>query len=514
MKKQDTATIGKTPQEQIAAETPAITAPLTQRQFMGRWGEWLGDPDRRYGHFRSARSIPLSTRLEMLTDPVISLCQGYIGATLVRATRVIECTDEPKRRFFEAMFRAWEREFILQAAMGSALGAVGLIKKFAFAVPRSVEIGAPPVWTATATPYIIEGLDAVYPVGSSPRFDAKRQHFQGMDTADGKIDVFYSLWLTIGKARAFGSYQGVGRLESVYKDWWMKHFGRDLYLVYLQKNIDRVVEVGYPVGKTQAGKSHQEIALGTGDAVRSGATVALPSTVYEVVDPMTGETKPSSVRKWALKFLEGAQSVGQFHDVDDHHDSKMALGYFVPPQMFMYVRQSSLGGPTTADVLGKLAEELLMLDAADVDYHVNEYIFPVVARANFSPDSPPVRMRTVGLEPDVRSDLLEVVKLLMSRMETDTSIFDLPEALGRLGMPTKGENREEGGVMEEGPEGTSLAATDESENPPREVLERIVQDELTPVPGTTAIISESDVRRAVRRLREVLPEVFEDEDVE
>jgi len=506
----ETARIGKTPQEQVAAETPAITAPLAQRQFMGRWGEWLGDPDRRYGHLHSARSIPAHTKLEMLTDPVIALCQGYIGATLVRAKRVIECTDENKRRFFEATFRTWEREFILQAALAAALGAVGLIKKFAFTTPRPVEIDAPPVWAAVATPYVIEGFDAVYPVGSSPRFDAKRRHFQGMNTPDGAIDVFYTLWLTIGKARAFGSYEGSGRLENVYQDWWMKYFGRDLYLVHLQKNIDRVAEVIYPPGTTQAGKSHRDIAVATGDAVRSGATVALPSSVYEVVDPMTSETKLSALRKWAIRFLEGSQSVGEFHEVDDHHDSKMALGYFVPPQMFMYVRQSSLGGPTTADVLGHLAEELLMLDAADIDTHVNKYVFPPIARANFSPGSPPVQVRTVGLEPDVRDQLLEVVKVLMARMETDTSIFDMPEALGRLGMPVRGQEAKSEMQEAGGREGTGLAAADEDDSPPREVLERMVQEDLTPVPGSVDLISDPDVRRAVRRLREVLPEVFEE----
>jgi len=54
------------------------------------------------------------------------------------------------------------------------------------------------------------------------------------------------------------------------------------------------------------------------------------------------------------------------------------------------------------------------------------------------------------------------------------------------------------------------AAGDEDDNPPREVLEAMVEAELTPVPGTTAIISESEVKRAVRRLREVLPEIFEE----
>jgi hypothetical protein len=518
--------VGKTPQDQFGIETPRISAPAVQHQFQGSYGYFLGDSERRYGRLRLARRLPTHTKLEMLRDPVIAMAQGFISASLVKARRAIECVDEDKRRFFEAMFRSWEREFILQAAQAVSLGSCGLIKRFAFQVPEPVEIDEPPVWTAAAVPYIVRGFDAVYPLGSFPRFDNKGRIFQGMDTSDGRVDVFFSLWITIGQARAFGAYGGSGRLENVYRDWWAKQFGRDLYLVWLQKQINPATKAGYPPGKTSSGKAHQDIALAVGDSVRSGSTVALPTTVYSIVDQMTGDERLSAVQQWTLDFLESSRSVGQFHEVDDHHDQKMSLGMLLPPQMYLNVKQSALGGPTTADVLTKLAEDLLLIDAADIDRHVNEYVFPAVARANFPPDSPPVRVRTVGLAPESRTQLFEIVRSLLGRMDIDPSAVDMREALDRLGIPLlergavppppppeEEEIEEEAVAAQAGEDGAPAEAA--IQNPPPEVLQRMIEDTLDPVPPVGEIIPDAEyIERAFRRLKAALPEVFEDEEEE
>ena len=90
---------------------------------------------------------------------------------------------------------------------------------------------------------------------------------------------------------------------------------------------------------------------------------------------------------------------------------------------------------------------------------------------------------------------------------------DLDESLRRLGIPVL-----EGGTSvlpddegEEEEEAVAAQADDEAEGPPREALERMVQERLTPVPGVGEIIpTEEDIERAVRQLREVLPELFEE----
>jgi len=524
MPEKPTTHIAKAPEGQILPETPRTTAPSAQSQFFGTYGYWLGDPERRYGRMTSARNIPERVKLEMLRDPVIALAMGFITASLVKAKRVVECPDEAKRRFIEAMFRAWEREFIIQASQAVALGSCGLIKKFRFQVPEPEEIGAPPVWNSSATPYIVEGFDQCYPVTSSARFDPKGRTFLGITTTDGDVDAFFSLWITMGKARAFGAYAGSGRLENAYKEWWAKHFGHDLYLVWLQKQINPAVMVGFPPGTDPSGSSNRDVATAVGDSVRSGATVALASSVYTTTDQMTGGEEMSAVRKWTLAFLESARAVGEFHEIADHHDRKISVGMLIPPQAMQDVTGGDLGGPTSADKLTDIAEDLLMQDAADIDRHLNEYCLPIVERANFPPDSPRVRVRTVGLEPESRAQLFEIVRGLLGRLDVPPTYVDLMEALRRLNipqgeemiaMPLPDEETEEE-VEEEVPEAVAFQAAEPGQepattdgNPPAAALQKIVSVPLSPVPGQVTF-TEQDITQAVARLRDVLPEVFEE----
>ena len=332
-----------------------------------------------------AYGVPMARKVQMMKDPILAMCIGFTGATLLKAKRVIDCKDDTKRRFFEAMFRTWEKELILNANVGIALGSVGMVKKWAFKKPRKITVDDPETWTGKATPLILDGLDILSPLTSTPLFDGKGRVFEGISTPEGELDVFYSLWLTFRKELAFGSYYGAGRLEHCYKDWWMSEFGHDLYLVAMQKEADRVVVIGYPPGTDAAsGKSYQQIAIEIGNAVRSGATVALPTNPYVSVSELDGTEVMSSIQQWTADFLEGSTTFQRFHEIDDHHSQRKMLGYFVPPQIALNVKQSALGGPTTSDVLSELAGELLMQDAADIDRHLNEYVFPAVSKANFA----------------------------------------------------------------------------------------------------------------------------------
>lgn len=429
--------IGRTPQDQIVAETPVETPDVTAGLF---WGSraWLGDPSGRYDKLVSSRYVPINVKLEMLCDPVIAFTMGYITTVLTRAKYRIECADSRKQRFFEAMYGATHLEFMLQAAPAIALGALGLIKRFEFAVPSPLKVEDSPVWDSTVIPYILTGFDQIHPIGSRPVF--KNNQFAGIDRVkDGRVDAFYSLWLTRGKEEAFGNYMGKGRLNNAYRDWWLKQFGLDLYVVFLQKNIDRVVEVQHPTGGIQKAdgtivKSHKDTAKETGDAVRAGATVTMPSSVYDTID-LTGTERLSTVKKWALRFLEGTQNVSGFHDMEDQRDVRISLGMLIPPQTYLNVRQSALGGPTTADVLSKIAERLLLIDTVTIDRHLNEYVFPIIERANFLPDSPPVKKTTYALADEDLMTLKEIVMALIGRADVDVSRFDLEEGLTRLGMP-------------------------------------------------------------------------------
>lgn len=500
--------IGQAPQGQIVHETPPSRPASRYGGLYGRWSSWLGDPDTRYGRLRRSIEIPTSTKLEMMSDPVIGLCYGFIVSKLLKARYEIMCADEAKRRFFVAMYDRVHNDFIASAAPAVLLGGLGLIKEFAFDTPYPLDPGVSPAWTGDTVPYILTGFEQIHPIGASPAFDEKYK-FVGIDHSGGHVPQFFSLWITIGKERAFGGYGGMGRLNYVYGDWWLKQFVRDSFVLHLQKSVDRSVVVGHPEGTHTDGRSFSEVALEVGDAVRGGATVAIPTTTYEVFDVASGESKPTNFRQWTLDVIEASENAGAFHEMEDHRDAKMSLGMFVPPQAYLNVKQSTLGGPTTADVLGELALDLLLEDAAMLDAHLNKYVFPIVGRMNFSPGSPPVEKRTTGLAEQDKNDIRELVKLLAQRMDSAVPFeIDVRRALERLGIP----------LVEGGGEGAvpvaagvrSPVALQAGKNPiPQEVLEAIAADRLPDDAEMAAEVTDADLQRVVAALKRDIPELFD-----
>ncbi len=445
------AKMGQTPQGQVRLETPQYR--LRQiTDATGSYPGWfrsagafgLSSPLTRYGgQLRPALKMPMNVRLEMLADPVIQLALAFASANLVDSVYTIRCADAAKQRFFEAMYAGLHRPFMAQAAMAIALGSLGLIKRFAFEVPAAPDPeDTDPTWNGAATPYIITKFESLYPDGTRPEFDDDGRTFAGITTPDGEsVDVEFALWLTRGRALAFGSYYGFGRVQVAYPDWWLKQFGRDLTVVHWQKNLDQAVVVRHPEGEVvdENGTvlaTYQAVAQDVGDAIRGGATVTMPSTPYSVPDPATGEKKYVGTPMWDLEFKGGVEHVEAFHQIEDHRDARLALAMLLPSQAFMQVQQSSLGGPTTADVLTELAEKLLLMDAAEIDDHLNRYVFPQVERANFPPESPPVAKVTERLSSENRALMEQIVVALASVLDSPVQrLFDVPAAMERVGLP-------------------------------------------------------------------------------
>lgn len=525
----DKPTIGKTPQKQIASETPKTAKP----SVTGTWGAMinlLGDPDNRYGRLLRSDRISMVTKLEMLSDPVIAITAAYVSSKLVRAEYEIRCKDPTIQRFFEAMYSAFHREFMLQASMAVLLGSCGLIKKLHFEVPKPIEEDDPPVWTSSATPYICTGFDQANPIGARPKFD-KDGRYEGFSYSGGDVDRVYSLWLTIGRHMAFGKYSGWGRLTNVYKMWWLGEFGYDQLAVHMQKFVDRAIIVDFPPGKTQDGREHGDIAIAKGDDIRANATVALPSNVYGVQDEMSGTEKLSAVRRWAVRLLESAENIDAFIKLADHLDSRKAMSMLLPFQTYQAVKQSSLGGPTTADVLGKLATNMVLGEANELDMHVNEYLFPAILQWNFGPTAPRVVKRTTGLNEYDRGELFQLLKILASRMDSTTALqIDEGELAHRLDVPMRNTVMIERPMEEEQPvsEEASAAAFafargqisladfmgrmgmafDPEKALPRDVVDKILSESLDPESqdAEDAVITEEDIKR-VKKMLEDVPEL-------
>jgi len=534
--------VGRTPVGGIAVETPSTVRP----GYTTTWGavyELLGDPTSRYGQLVQGNRVSMSTKLKMLDDPVIALSVAYISSKLVKAEYEIQCADPTIRAFFQAMYGTIHREFMLQAAMAVALGCVGLIKKLQFEVPRPLSPDAPPVWTASTTPLICSGFDQASPVEAYPEFD-KDGTFTGFHHGKGKVDRVYALWLTIGRAKAFGKYSGSGRLGNAYKAWWLGEFNYDQLVVHVQKFVDRVVEVAHPSGKDENGVDLSETALSIGNDVRSGATVAVPSEVYTEQSD-SGMDKLTSIRKWAVRLLESGENIAAFLGLSDHCDSRKAMGMFIPLQLYQQVQQSSLGGPTTSDVLGKLAVDLIIEEATDIDMHLNEYVFPYLVDVNFGPDAARVEKVTTGLNEYDRGELFALLQILAQRMDSEAAdLIDPGRLAHHLGVPIREatsraiqededvseEEREKGqesASADEPPtnESSTAAVTAQQVAPaaapgfdpekalPREVLEGLLSQPLSDDADEASVITEADIARA-KRLLDDIPEIADLETVE
>jgi len=226
------------------------------------------------------------------------------------------------------------------------------------------------------------------------------------------------------------------------------------------------------------------------------------------------------------------------------------MSMLLPFQTYQAVKQSSLGGPTTADVLGKLATNMVLGEANELDMHVNEYLFPAILQWNFGPTAPRVVKRTTGLNEYDRGELFQLLKILVSRLTSAAADrVDVDELAHRLDVPMRntvmtarrsppgGSQKEEEPEPEEQPvsvedprqgEEASAAAFafargqisladfmgrmgmafDPEKALPRDVIDKILSESLDPESqdAEDAVITEEDIRR-VKKALEDMPEL-------
>ncbi len=430
--------------EATAKPTPDIGLGYTAHQiFDSLTTNLFGDPTDRIGILTGSRQVPMRIKLEMLTDWRITLAQAYVSSPLVSAPWQIECEDDEKRQFFEAIWTPLHRAYMLQSVMAIPLGCLGLIKRLTFQSPDG--------WEGSSDPYIITGFDPIYPQYCLPHFTDDK--FDGIelllvsDPAKKIIPPEYALWITCGLAQAFGDYQGMGRLVSCYRPWWDSMFAMDLRTRYIEKWVDPSVLVRYPPGAktdksdpTEAIATNKGQAMAVGNAYRSGATVTVPSEPYRNPDGTY-----SGVRRWDIELGPNPQQMAEFDKITTGDDARIVMGYIVPPQAILEAKTGGLvgTGQSVVQVLGDVTTAMSIIDWLNLMEHVNQYVFPRLEEVNFPGGRPSARI--VGTGPNGRPEfadkdmtpLLEMVRALASRPELDFSWLDLPGAGERAGWPIR-----------------------------------------------------------------------------
>lgn len=400
---------------------------------------FMESPMTRLGQRRGGRWIGVGTMMEMQTDELIQFLLAYQAALLANADTKIRCADPTIQKFFEAMYTAIHRDLMLSCAPALFYGYQALVKQFSFGIPPND--GDESIWQGTAQPLILKGVkqlaaDAVIPASDD------NGRFAGIETVLGgaPVPVVYSLWLTIGKHWVAGDYYGMGRAVTTYEAWWQKHFTIDQRTLWIQRGVDPVVVMRHPSGVyTEPGKdtptANSEVAQRTGDNARAGTTITMPSDLHVVAADGGYEQRPTSARQWDIDYLINTANPGPLTDIKDDEDRRIAFGMYFPPQAVLEAKSLGLGGPNTAEVLGTVAEQTLLQDIATIDAHLNEYVFPFILAANFGPNAARVYKETLGLNEAARAAVQATFEALLSRADTNATIFDLRGMAERLHVP-------------------------------------------------------------------------------
>jgi hypothetical protein len=405
-----------------ASDNLPTTMPLSD-PFAAMSG-YMESPRTRLGKRGRAQNISFDTLLEMQRHPLILMLMAYQGALLVNAEYTIKCSDAAQRRFFEVMYRNVHRELMLACSPALFFGSVPLVKKFAWEVPTNDDPA--PIWQGTVDPVILSGVEQIHPQLARPAW-SKTGAFEGIKVQGSKqnVPIPYAFWLTIGKHLAWGDYYGFGRGFSVYYPWWQNQFMDDQQVLNIQRGIDPVARIRHPSGRNEVtGEANSDIAKRIADNMRSGRSLTIPSDTYPALAEQGYESKPSGVRQWDADYVYNEVDITPWLDQLSRSERLMAMAMMIPPQAVLESKSLGLGGPNTAEILGTVAEDTLMIDAASIDDHINKYIFKFLVNSNFGPGAPEVVKETTGLSGRAKEKLQNAWDQLIGQADTDRSIFD------------------------------------------------------------------------------------------
>jgi hypothetical protein len=396
---------------------------------------YMSSPVDRLGKLVDPRFLTLDHMQLMMYDELIMFLMQYQTSQLVNAQYEITGSDPEQTAFIKAWYDSVHLNFMLSAAPAVHFGWQGLIKRFAFDTPNWKD--GEQTWKSTVEPYVVREFTQIDQQFGQPLYD-EQGHFAGI-SVDGhpNVPTIHALWITIGAHWVAGDPMGWGTFRAAYVPWWKKHFGDDQETLYMQRGVDPAVVVRHPSGMPKDGPlTYSQIALGIGNSVRGGMTVAMPSDTYPIVDDGGYTQKPSGSRKWDIEYLINTGDVSNFMNLEDRQDKRICRAFLTPDQAILESKSMGLGGPNTAEVLGNIAEDCQMQNAAQIDDHFNKYVFPIILRANYGSKAKPVQKRTMRLSDRAKVHLKDAFTALLARADVKPTFIDGPRIAEQLGVPT------------------------------------------------------------------------------
>lgn len=407
------ATNGSAPQGEITPEEAAsIRAIVTSRDTAPSSREQSGNVDwkrvqNQLGQPFNTTRIPLNKLEMMRRDPIIGFGLSFIKTPHARAKFHVNAksTRGPNARISAHLDhdirRIWASTIF---AKGNALdfGFQAMVKRWELGRPGGTyletdpetgEQTEQPIWDeGNIDPLRWKPFIALPPATVEPLWNGQGE-FNGIkytppstgagETAkERNYKVEFSLWATNEKTSVFGSMYGYPRIAYAYPYWWSYWFRWSLADRAFEKRADPSTLVRHPEG-TYLGPSgepigYRELALEIGEQMRSGASIAMPSTVYTT----DIDGRPSSTPEWDISFLKGGVDLEPFDRSFDYLDVARLRALWIPEQAFFEGKGGTSSRNVASEQYDNFTEQQELLTAENVEMF-NRWIIPQWLAVNY-----------------------------------------------------------------------------------------------------------------------------------
>lgn len=427
----------------------------TSMSQTGSWVNWNEMADLLGQPFNVTR-IPLSKLEQMRRDPMIAFALMFVKVPLIRAHWKIDSTDPQRAAFVQNCLQRIYGKFILAYLNSLDYGYSPIVKRFEYMQPDWTYIDPESgeekdVWPQkTIQALVWKPFIPLNPRKARPRFN-KNGDFAGIDNApaygsvlsqsffgtNGRpadIPVDWALWATNEKDSEFGSLYGYPRIGYAYRYWWSYWYKFGLSDRAFEKWGDPPFVVFHPSDEGVEDEDGNPIdfgaeALATAEQLRSGANVAMPSSVIRGYT----EDRPTNVREWDFKQVESTANFAALNDSFEYLDVQKIRSIMVPEQALV----EGKGGSSSRNVAAEFADifhESQAVVMEEIDNLINNYMIPQLLEANFGTGGASCTKITTGFDPqDVET--MRVIIQAVANKQGEVPEADMREILRQLGVP-------------------------------------------------------------------------------
>lgn len=321
----------------------------TTREASTKWVEWsllkgvLGQP------FDNT-SIPLSKLEQMRRDPMIAFGLMFCKVPLVRARWFIRCADPAKAAFIDGELRKVWGRYVLALCNDMDYGYSPVVKRFDLDRPQHtyIETGEDGeqerlAWDKGVDAIVWKPFVPLNPSWASAAFTKqgefngihyRKSSHRGFDFSAGdrpEIPLEKALWSTNEKDTVFGNLYGYPRTGYAYRYWWSYWYRWALADRAFERFADPAIVVYHPPqpidDETGEEVDFSTLAIGAGEDVRSGDTVALPNSMVLGTD---GQGK--GIREWEITQQESKANFDALDQSFEYLDVQKLRALMIPEQ--------------------------------------------------------------------------------------------------------------------------------------------------------------------------------------